>query len=221
METIGDPIGQVQPVPPSVDALQDALAQKTALIHEVDHRVNNNLQLIASLFQIQARRSDDPATKAVLHGMLSRINAIAIVHRRLFRGEDAKRFDVAAFLQDLAPEIAAAEGGDDVSLEMDLVRSNIATRKAAPLALILSELITNAFRHAFPNGQGHLHIETAATDGMARIKIVDDGVGIRTAELSEGFGFTIVELLCRQIGGRLERLAVEHGAGFEITLEAG
>jgi two-component sensor histidine kinase len=220
MESLGDPIDHGAPAPPTVDALQNALAQTTALIHELDHRVNNNLQLIASLFQIQARRSD-PATKAVLAGMLTRINAIAIVHRRLFRGDDAERFDVAAFIQDLAPEIAAAEGGDSVSLQMDLTRTDVATRKAAPLALILSELVTNAFRHAFPAGQGRLCIESRLAGGLARIKIADDGVGMGTATFNEGFGFTIVELLCRQVGGRLERLNLDQGTGFEVTLETG
>jgi two-component sensor histidine kinase len=220
MATFADPNNQHDLAPPSVDALQNALAQKTALIHEVDHRVKNNLQLISSLFHIQARRAD-PATKAVLCGMLSRINAIAVVHRRLFRGEDVERFDVAAFIQDLAPEIASAEGGEDVTLEMDLVRMDVASRKAAPLALILSELVTNAFRHAFPGGGGRLTIKTGSAADFFRIEIVDDGVGLGTTNPTEGFGFTIVELLCRQVGGRLERLNLPQGTGFELTLEAG
>jgi two-component sensor histidine kinase len=201
-----------------LDALQQALRQKTALVHEVDHRVKNNLQLISSLFQIQARRAD-PATRAVLMNMLARINAIAVVHRRLFRGDDVERFDLAAFVQDLLPEIASQEGGN-VSVRLDLESTHVEARKAASLALIVNELVTNAFRHGFPAGRaGNVCVATWEEDGRARIKITDDGVGMPRDGAGQGFGLTIVELLCRQIGGRLERLEQDSGVGIEVTLE--
>jgi two-component sensor histidine kinase len=202
-----------------LDALQQALRQKTALVHEVDHRVKNNLQLISSLFHIQARRAD-PATRAVLTGVLARINAIAVVHRRLYR-DDVERVDVAAFVQDLLPEIASQEGGN-VSVRLDLVSTYVEARKAASLALIINELITNAFRHGFPDGlAGTVCVATREDGGCARIKIVDDGVGMARDGDARGFGLTIVELLCRQIGGRLERLDQDRGVGIEVTLEDG
>ncbi len=204
----------------ALDALQQALLQKTALIHEVDHRVKNNLQLITSLFQIQARRSD-PATRDVICSMLARINAIAVVHRRLFRSEDVERFDVAAFISDLASEIASAEAREDVALHLDLVRIDIAARNAAPLALVISELLTNAYRHAFPAGRGGAIRVLTRTDGpKACIQMTDDGIGMLRDNRS-GFGFTIVNMLCRQLGGQLERLEQSTGTGFVISLETG
>jgi two-component sensor histidine kinase len=81
--------------------LTQALEQKTALLHEVDHRVKNNLQLISSLLLLQNRRVSDPGVKAAMRAMLDRVNAIATVHRRLFQSDDVERFDVSAFVRDL------------------------------------------------------------------------------------------------------------------------
>lgn len=185
--------------------LQHALEQKTALLHEVDHRVKNNLQLISSLLLLQARRTPDPVVQSALRGMLERVNAVATVHRRLFQSEDVERFDVSAFIRDLVSDSIGSSGRDDITADLDLERVDISADKAAPLALLFSELLANAIRHAFPDGRaGVIKVSVRRENGHFRIEIADDGVGVASDQTPPGFGQTIVRLLCDQLRAECE-----------------
>lgn len=179
--------------------LERALEQKTALLHEVDHRVKNNLQLIASLLLLQSRRTSEPAAREALRGMLERVNAVATVHRRLFQNEDVQRFDVADFVRDLVGDMVGATGREDIRAHLDLAPVSIPAAQAAPLALVLSEALSNSVRHAFPAGRGgDIQVTVAREADRARIEIADNGVG-RTGAGADGFGSTVMQLLCRQL----------------------
>jgi PAS domain S-box-containing protein len=203
--------------------LTQALQQKTALLHEVDHRVKNNLQLISSLLLLQNRRVTDPAVKNSLRGMLERVSAIATVHRRLFQSDDVERFDVSAFVRDLVNDMMGAARREDIKVRLDLERVDIAASKAAPLALVISELFSNALRHAFPpeamNGrQGEIFVGIARQNGDFRIEITDDGVGQESSASSGGFGLTIVQLLCQQLKARTETTPADPGTRVVVHL---
>ncbi len=182
--------------------LEAALAQKTALLHEIDHRVKNNLQLISSLMLLQSRRITDDKARQALKSMLERVTAVATVHRRLFQGDDSQRFDVADFVRDLAGDLALTAGRDDVLLDLDLQPAAIAAASAAPFALVANELISNALRHAYPAGRGGRITVRVAPDGEAcLLSVTDAGLGLNGA--AKGFGLTIVDLLCRQLHAEL------------------
>jgi len=199
--------------------LTQALEQKTALLHEVDHRVKNNLQLISSLLLLQNRRVSDPALKASLKGMLGRVNAIATVHRRLFQSEDVERFDVSAFIRDMVADLMGSAGRDDVAMQLDLERVDIPAAKAAPLALVVNELLTNALRHGFPEGRGgRIFVGVNRLNGDFRIEITDDGVGVDKLAKANGFGLTIVQLLCQQLKAKCETTDAEPGTRVVVLL---
>ncbi len=199
--------------------LTQALEQKTALLHEVDHRVKNNLQLISSLLLLQNRRVTDPALKASLRGMLGRVNAIATVHRRLFQSEDVERFDVSAFIRDMVADLMGSAGRDDIRIELDLERVEIPAAKAAPFALVVNELLTNALRHGFPEGRGgRIFVGVRRQEGEFRIEIADDGVGLDKDTTPSGFGLTIVQLLCQQLKAKSETTDAEPGARIIVSL---
>ena len=196
-----------------------ALEQKTALLHEVDHRVKNNLQLISSLLLLQNRRVTDPAVKASLRGMLERVSAIATVHRRLFQSDDVERFDVSAFVRDLVSDMVGGARRDDIKVRLDLERIDIAASKAAPLALVISELFSNALRHAFPPGHGgEISVGITRDQGDFRIEITDNGVGVGNSVASGGFGLTIVQLLCQQLKARSETTSADPGTRVVVYL---
>lgn len=179
--------------------LEQALAQKTALLHEIDHRVKNNLQLIASLLQLQSRRIPDEATRQTVRGILERVNAIGAVHRRLFQGGDVQRFAVAEFVRDLAGDLAAAARRDDIQLKLDLEPVAVPASSAAPMALVVNELISNSLKHAFPAERpGEVAICIRNVGERFEIIVADNGVGM-PAEAPRGFGTTIVQLLCQQL----------------------
>jgi two-component sensor histidine kinase len=199
--------------------LTQALEQKTALLHEVDHRVKNNLQLISSLLLLQNRRVSDPAVKAAMRAMLDRVNAIATVHRRLFQSDDVERFDVSAFVRDLVADVIGSSTRDDIEFSLDLERVDVAAAKAAPLALVISELLSNCMRHAFPDGRpGRIFVGIRRTNGDFRIEITDDGVGVSSAAKSSGFGLTIIQLLCQQLKAKSETKDAEPGTRVLIDL---
>ena len=207
--------------------LTQALEQKTALLHEVDHRVKNNLQLISSLLLLQNRRVTDPAVKASLRGMLERVSAIATVHRRLFQSDDVERFDVSAFVRDLVSDMVGGARRDDIKVRLDLERIDVAASKAAPLALVISELFSNALRHGFPvetmNGRnGEIFVGITRDDGEFRIEITDTGVGVENSAtpgaLGVGFGLTIVQLLCQQLKALSETTPAAPGTRVVVHL---
>jgi PAS domain S-box-containing protein len=185
--------------------MDHALKQTTALLHEVDHRVKNNLQLIASLLLLQSRRVEDETARKALRGMLERVSAIATVHRRLFQSEDIERFDVAQFVRDLTADMMAASGRPEIQMRLDLERVDVPASQAAPAALVINELIGNALRHAFPEGRsGVIEVSIRRQDPGFEVAICDDGVGLPTREEDvRGFGLTIAHLLSRQLRANL------------------
>ncbi|WP_454718175.1 photosensory histidine protein kinase LovK [Caulobacter segnis] len=211
--------GLQQMVDARTHELTEALEQKTALLHEVDHRVKNNLQLISSLLLLQNRRVQDPALKASLKGMLGRVNAIATVHRRLFQSEDVERFDVSAFIRDMVADLMGSANRDDIRIELDLERVEIPASKAAPFALVVNELLTNALRHGFPEGRGgRIFVGVRREEGNFRIEITDDGVGFDKDAKPSGFGLTIVQLLCQQLKAKSETTDADPGARVVVLL---
>lgn len=201
--------------------LSHALEQKTALLHEVDHRVKNNLQLISSLLLLQVRRSPDPHIKQALRGMLERVNAISTVHRRLFQTDDVQCFDVAEFVRDLANDALGASGRGDIAVRLELERVDVAASKAAPLALVINELLCNSLHHAFPGGRQGVIEMVVAREGLGfRIEVADDGAGMDHPGLDQptGFGLNVVRLLCQQLKGDCEITDARPGVRAVIHL---
>ena len=173
-----------------------------AVLQEVDHRVKNNLQLIASLILLQSRRAPDPAARDALKSVLERVAAVTTVHRRLFQG-DVHRFEVADFLRDLVGDLAATAGRDGIEIALTLEPMQIPASSAAPFALIVNELLTNALKHAFPQGRrGRVSLQLAREADTCVLTLLDDGVGLSDAP--PGFGLSLVRLLCQQLHADLK-----------------
>lgn len=199
-------------------ALQTALDQKTVLLHEVDHRVKNNLQLISSLILLQSRRIADPETRASMRSMLNRVSALAIVHRNLFQADDVASFDVSAFIRDITADLADSAGRDDVRVELDLEPVVISASRAAAVALVVNELATNALKHAFPDRGGRIKVSARAVSGTVTLEIEDDGVGRRQPNEPVGFGLSLIELLAKQLSARVESEDALPGVRVRIVL---
>lgn len=199
------------------EALLVALEQKTVLLHEVDHRVKNNLQLISALMLLQARRAGDPTVKAALQRMLERLNAISTVHRRLFQSDDAASFDLAEFMRDLAADLSGSISRDEIAVELTLEPVSVPANQAAPIALLLNEILTNSLHHAFPEDRGGTVVLSLRRDDTGyHIHISDDGVG--RGEHKPGFGSTIIDLLGRQLKATLNYSDAAPGAAVHIRI---
>ena len=198
--------------------LQGALAAKTLLLHELDHRVKNNLAMIGSVLRLQARATDQPAISVRLEAMLQRVDALGAVHRRLYQSTETTRFDMGAFLAELGAEIAAAAGPSRISLVTDIVPLEINPAHASALGLVLNELLLNAVEHAFADGRtGTLRLRTALAGPIAQIDIADNGPGIAAAAPG-GLGRTLVARLSHQLGITVDTVSTAAGTRVSLSL---
>jgi PAS domain S-box-containing protein len=199
--------------------LETALEAQTMLLHEVDHRVKNNLQMISSLIVMQARKIPDPDIRRSLTAMLERIEALSTVHRRLYQSDDVTRFDVAEFLRDLVGDLVAASGRDEIGVKLDLGKVEVPAEKAAPIALMINELVTNALRHAFPNGHGGtVSVSVKRLNGHFRVVVEDDGRGMDANAGAGNFGTSLVRSLARQLKADVEWQERERGVAIVISM---
>ena len=200
-----------------------ALLQRDLLLREVYHRVKNNLQIIDGLIVMQARQLEDADARAALLGLRNRIQALALVHHQLMHSKNLKTFDIAPFLKELAGNIleGAAERGVHVSvraipLEVDL-------DFAVPLGLLVSELVTNSLKHAFPEGSGVITVSLdRVEDGGIALVVSDDGKGRSPEDAAPGrgkpgLGTSIINGLVDQLGGE-QMIGNEHGTRTEIRI---
>ena len=202
--------------------LTEALAAKTMLVHEVDHRVKNNLQMIAGLLSMQIREITDLPIRESLNAMLSRVDALGTVHRRLYQSNNVTRFDVAEFARDLATDLVRGSGRD-IRLNFDLEAVEIPVAKAPPVALMMNELVTNALKHAFPNDRpGRLSVGVAPDGPYFEIRLSDDGVGM-PAELIEkrSFGKRLTATLARQLNASISWSSNQPGTLVVVRVPSG
>jgi two-component sensor histidine kinase len=129
--------------------LRSALEQKKVLVNEINHRVKNSLQLVASLFSLQATATDDPTLAQSLQEAMIRVTAVARIHERLYRTADIGSVDLAAYLDEICRDFAELTPHCQVECEAEGPIA-IATDRAVRIALLATELVTNAAKHAYP-----------------------------------------------------------------------
>jgi len=197
--------------------LEAALEAKTLLLHEVDHRVKNNLTMIGSLLRLQARSLPDPQLRLTLDSMLERVDALATVHRRLYQSGDITRFDVGALIETLTLDVLGSTGRTNIETTIAVEPLYVPSNNASAIGLIINELLTNAVKHAYADGRaGRLSVEALARDGQAVIAIVDDGPGT-AAEATTGLGRNLIGRLSRQVGARTQWSPADPGTRATVT----
>jgi len=198
--------------------LEAALEAKTLLLHEVDHRVKNNLSMIGALLRLQASTISDPAIGDKIGAMLERIDALATIHRRLYQSEDIRIFDIGAFLSNLLSDIIGVSGRTNIMVKTEIQSIQILSDRAAPLGLMLNEVLTNAIKHGFSNGRDGTLRAIARRDGdVGVISITDDGPGMPTTVRSDGLGRTLISRLARQLGAKANWTDAQPGTTVTIT----
>jgi two-component sensor histidine kinase len=197
--------------------------RKEALLREVHHRVKNNLAVICSLFYLQSMHTKDAETMQIFRDMENRVHSMALVHESLYGSENLARIDFAEYAQALAKDILSSHGspGAPVQLKSDLEPVIMSADLAIPCGLILNELISNAFKHGFPDGIGgeiRLTLRNG-TDGKCSLFVEDSGVGI-PADLdvnkSKSLGLRLVRSLTQQIRGSFELVKIDSGTSAHL-----
>jgi PAS domain S-box-containing protein len=204
------------------EALQASLSAKEILLKELQHRVKNNLQVISSLFSLQSAHVKDEQARCAFRESQNRVKSIALVHEKFYHSPDLGRMVFADYVRTLVLGLFQCYGVDlkkiGFQLNADEVFLNLDT--AIPCALIINELVSNALKHAFPQGrQGTLTIELHTdADKRLTLQVRDDGVGL-PPDLdvcqSPSLGLQLVCALANQLDGNLE---VRNGQGTALTV---
>ncbi len=203
-------------------ALEASLQEKEVLLREVHHRVKNNLQVISSLLSLQADFSDDVMLQQALRESQTRVRSMSLIHERLYRSGNLAHIDFSHYLEGLVNHLQSAYHALARQVKMEVVAESVLmdVETAVPLGLVLNELISNAYKHAFGNGcAGHIQITLRSVSSDCFVlRVADDGSGL-PANFSPGqtnsLGLTIVLALIKQIKGTLE-WQNEEGATFSI-----
>ena len=201
--------------------LKMVLDAKTLLVHEVDHRVKNNLLTIASLLKLQARLTTDVTVAGTLHSVLDRVEALSIVQRKLFTRDDVARFDVAEFTRELVVDVVGALRRDDITIALDLSPVLVPAVKASPLALIVNELVGDAVRRGLRDGGGRIDVTVKRLNGHFLIRVNDTLEPVDVDREEQEFGRLVLETCARQLGARIERGVDGNVNRVDVTLLVG
>jgi two-component sensor histidine kinase len=187
--------------------LEAALEARGVLMREADHRIKNSLQLTASLLTLQRSRLSDAGAGAALDDAIARVHAVAATHRALHQSPDLRTVAFGRMLADLCRH--ANQLSTAVEVRVHAAEVELDAERAIPLGLIVSELLTNALRHAYPDGSaGKVDLTLRVADADLQIDVADRGVGHGAdAAGLPNLGTTIVRALARQIGAVLETTA--------------
>jgi PAS domain S-box-containing protein len=213
--------------------LRRSVDEKSMLVREIHHRVKNNLQVIVSLLSLQANQINNPELLAAFEETEARVRAIAHIHERLYASEDLAEVEFGAYLTQLSKELLSlyATVPNTVALTLNVQDMVLRIEQAIPLGLIANELIINSLKHGLKGKAGKLEVSLAylpegiqselsqtLDKGWGQVRIVDSGSGLpANVDLagSSSMGFRLVNLLVRQLRGKLE---IGRGPGADITV---
>ncbi|HVZ05089.1 response regulator [Hyphomicrobium sp.] len=177
------------------------------LLKEVNHRVANSLAIVAGLVGLQKTAIQDEAAQRLLEQMRARILAIAGVHRRLYTSDDVRTVDIKEYLGSLVDDlkIAMADEGRTHPIHLECVPLSLPTDKAVSVGIVATELVTNAFKYAYPNHQGDIRVEVMRNDDTCILMVEDDGIGYnaQAAAAGTGLGSKVISSMTTRLQGTL------------------
>ena len=207
------------------DLIRDSLLEKEVLLKEIHHRVKNNLQIVSTLLELQSKLIVDPRDLRTFKESQDRVRAMALVHEKLYGSNSLARVDLPSYVRSLVGHLVEVYGVDrkrvDVRTEVEDISFSI--DKAVPAGLIISELVTNSLKYAFPDGRaGEVRVDLRSQpEGGIRLAVWDDGQGLKPGfdyRHTKSLGLHLVNTLTRQLKGSLE---LEEGPGTRFTVTVG
>lgn len=223
MHQVGTQLGRVSERQKSQTHMQASLMEKEVLLKEIHHRVKNNLQIVSSLLRLQADRVEDSSTLAMLQESQDRVASMALIHEYLYQSPDLANIKFSDYVENLVSNLTASHGYEAGKLNVliDIDPLNLDLDVAIPCGLIITELVSNALKYAFPFPQGPRELQISFHKNGSHtydLKVKDNGVGLPEGfqwESASTLGLRLVRALTHQLGGSLK---VEHHGGTEFHL---
>ena len=204
--------------------LVEALHQKDMLLKEVNHRVKNSLQLVASLLSLQKSQIQEPEARRQFEEAAQRINTIAQIHQQLYRDEHLDKVALDQVLTELCGDLDRAFSASHITIVCDAASCFLPTERVIPLALVINELVTNAFKYSFSKANGVIRVECRHEPGAIVLSVSDDGEPLQDdfdPSRSAGLGMKMITALTRQLRATLhvERRAVGKVFTLRVPVE--
>jgi two-component sensor histidine kinase len=205
------------------DRFEALAAERAILMREVNHRVGNSLQLIASLLTLQGNAATSADVKSALSDATGRVHAVAQLHRRLYTSDDVQQVAIDQYLSGLLEDLRRSTDSDraaQVTLDADPVETH--TDGAVAVGVIVNELVTNAIKYAYPDGAGPIRVVLRATGpNAAFVRVEDDGIGFKETDnpTSTGLGQRIVKAMASKINGVIKREQKESGTRVSVSFQ--
>jgi light-regulated signal transduction histidine kinase (bacteriophytochrome) len=188
----------------ALSAKQALLLQKDLLMREANHRVQNSLQLVNAMLMLQARETGDMQVKAQFDLACDRIMAIGMVHKRLWRSDHIQSVDLASYLEEVRDGLVETWGGEwRAHVDVHGRHILVPTDTAVVVALVVTELLTNAVKYAYGGRPGPIGVSLEEGLGVLRVIVQDQGVGVAPQPSRQGFGSRLTRDLIEQLGGQL------------------
>jgi len=197
--------------------------EKEFLLKEIHHRVKNNLGIVSSLLDLQASKMKDSAAIEAIEESRNRVYSMSMIHQKLYLGKNLSSIEMKDYLINLSTHIIDSFGAHElVEFDYELDEVQLEVDSAIPIGLIVNELLTNSFKHAFPNSkQGIVKIIFQKMEKKRFIlEIIDNGIGIDDFNInnhqSTGFGTLLIDLLVKQLDGTM---TIFNGLGTRVSME--
>ncbi len=195
--------------------------EKTLLLQEIHHRVKNNLQVITSLLRIQASKLDSEETKSNFQDAINRIMTMSLIHQKMYECDNLSEIELHDYFDSLLKDLIRSSIHDgDVTIDVQIGVKSVGAKSIVPLALIITELVTNSLKHAF-DGQGEkfIQLKINATDNPEEFDVIyfDSGKW-KNGGRSNSFGLSLVETFTEQLEGSFKRDLRDHGSYYHFKL---
>jgi len=202
-----------------------ALREKEALLREIHHRINNNLQVVSSILSLQSRAASSPDVHKAVLGVQNRIHAMALLHETLYSSDNPALVDFSSYIERLTEHLFQTHDAnrDAIRLNTTLQPLCLNIDTALPCALVINEVVSNSLQHAFSGGSaGEIRIVLEEKDGTVSLLLADNGIGFSPdseADSSQSLGYRLIKTLARQLDATLE-FNGQNGAQFRLTFSA-
>ena len=205
-------------------ALRAAVADRETLFRELRHRFRNNLQILSALLEMQADGVQSDEAREALEAARSRVQSMAHLHERLYHTLESGAVPMAGYLRDLGQALRTTYGRPEVALEIAAEEVSLDVDRALSCGFLVNELVTNAFKHAFPRGRGGaIAIRLAQEGDQCELTVADTGVGLPPSldlETAASLGMRILRTVRQKLGGALTLRRAPHTV-FTLTFPAG
>ncbi|MFB2937003.1 PAS domain S-box protein [Aerosakkonemataceae cyanobacterium BLCC-F154] len=202
-----------------------SLKEKEVLLKEIHHRVKNNLHVIASLLHLQAHSINDPNLLGIFHDSQNRIHTMALIHEQLYQSENLGKVNLGKYIKRLINNLCTSfnSSNNNIELVVEAEPLSLNLETAIPCGLIINELVTNAYKHAFPNGRsGEVKVQLfQAENQKLHLIVVDNGIGIPGTvdwQNPASLGLKLVQILAKQLKANLE-LDFQIGTFVKLTFQ--